>query len=137
MTSALPGTTVIPYTVHDGSAKNGVDYNASNGSVFLAQGQTTAQISVPIVRDAERGVLVLEVAADEGDGGGVAVPATGLHAEPDADPWRIDRDADKHRHEDANRQQYADDHAYSNGRLAMPASRIQMARRRRTWTSAR
>lgn len=41
----------VPVQVHDQTAKNGVDYQWSGGSVFFSPGQQSTTISVPIIGD--------------------------------------------------------------------------------------
>ena len=44
--------TTLTYTTYDETAKAGADYSARSGTVAIAQGQTTATVSVPITQDA-------------------------------------------------------------------------------------
>ena len=49
--SAISGADVTASYTISGTAVNGVDYNLSNGTITILKGQTTANISLPILND--------------------------------------------------------------------------------------
>jgi hypothetical protein len=52
LTAGLPNSTFIPVTLHEQSAKNGVDFLWPNpGTLFFAPGQTSTTLTIPIVGD--------------------------------------------------------------------------------------
>ncbi|GAB4071348.1 pre-peptidase C-terminal domain-containing protein [Ancylobacter sonchi] len=88
--SEVPVT--VGYTTADGSAKAGIDYAATSGTVTFAPGQTTATVSVAVTGEtlyetAEGFSLVLSPPSGASlSGGGSTLSATGTITNDDAPP---------------------------------------------------
>ena len=58
-TVALASATGVPVWIHyatsDGTARAGLDYTATSGTLYIAPGETSATISVPVTADTEPG----------------------------------------------------------------------------------
>ena len=56
---ALASATSVPVWIHyatsDGTARAGLDYTATSGTLYIAPGETTATIGVPVAADTEPG----------------------------------------------------------------------------------